>query len=702
MTNLTLSEIPLAALREIATLHNPGRDDIAARLPDNARHLTDDILALLNGQPASSPAFPEPEPVPEPVEEPEFTMPNPFQAVGALFSREDKPEPEPAPSAQSLQDLARALEEELKGKTAAESARQQVDPSLFLDIDPSLFAAYQFGMSPDHTPQGISVEHLSAPVDENGEPTGEDSVLVSWRPLEVPAGYHVIYRVVAADREVNASPDNQHTLVTTLGTAFLDDKLGGSGVRHYMVWANVHASSLAQALREQPSLVGEQMVVFPPENFQLVESKGTITGTWDPLPGHTEMRVYAKLEQSPVELRTPANQLINDVRDRRFIFEASERGRRYQFQLVPAAQFRGSQVLGKGSEVLTQSTSADIKQVQLNTPQQFNDGKNERILISWTAPPTGSVKIFLSQIPPRPGLMVEPVEYTWIEDDPAFIGEIPTDTSEAPAGTTADTTMTWPEGWHEVYITAVNIDGEKAWAGPSEVLQRVSPISDVRLVERLSSQLITFDWPSGATMVQIETSNNPTVQELLEEDYRRQGGIRVNLEHTGEDITLTPKSWYAGRDTTAEPTHLRYRGLKSYSYDLRKEEAGMKLTVWRNESEDRNPPRFTLVYNPRSLPLHSHDGTALLCANVRDRQEERNTMGPVIVPSHGLPNGQPNQDDEHPYTWWVQAPAGVGGYIRLFLLDDEQEADDTVAGKVVIEKDVAPRLRVRNTQGGFW
>ncbi|AJE33750.1 putative cell surface glycoprotein [Corynebacterium humireducens NBRC 106098 = DSM 45392] len=686
MTQLTLSEIPLPVLRGIAALHDPTRDEVSAALPENARHLADDIIALLNGRPASAPAFPAPEPEPEP--EPEPVIPEPVV-----------PEPEPVPrstATASLQDLARALEEEVRGQTAAEAARQQVDPALFLDIDPALFDRYQYGSTPDHLSPGITVEHHPAPVDEDGEPQGRGSVLISWEPPAVPAGHQVVYRVVAADREVIASPDGQQTLVTTLGTAYLDEDLGTSGVRHYMVWANVLRSELKEALHSQPTLVGERMVVFPPENFQLVESKGTITGTWDPLPGHAEMRVYAKLEQVPVDMRDPGNQVISGVSDRRFIYEAAERGRNYVFQLVPAAEFRGSLILGEGSAELRQATSADIRQVQLNTPQLFNDGRNERIMLSWTAPPTGSVKIFLSQIPPRPTLTVAPVEYSWIEDDPAFVGEIPTDTSEAPAGSTADTTMTWPEGWHEVYITAVNIVGDKAWAGPSEVMQRVSPITEVRLVERLSSQLITFDWPAGARMVQIETSNSPTSRELLEEDYRRQGGVRVQLAHTGEEVTLTPKSFYAGRDTTAEPTHLRYRGLKTYSYDLRTVDNGTQLLIWRNESEDRNPPRFTLVHNPTSLPLHPHDGRPLRCANVQDILDGRQAQGPVIVASHGLSRGRPEVGSANQVTWWVEMPPAATGYVRLFLLDDDQEQDDSLAAKVVVEGDVAERLRIES------
>lgn len=689
MTQLTLSEIPLPVLRDIAALPDPTRDQVSAALPENARHLADDIVALLNGRPASAPAFPEPEPEPEPViPEPVFPDPAPT------------PTASPAPSTgSSLHDLARALEAEVKGRTAAEAARQQVDPALFLDVDPDLFARYQYGLSPDHQAPGITVEHLPAPLDEDGGSTGRGSVLISWQPLEVPAGQQVVYRVVAADREVIASPDGQRTLVTTLGTAFLDEDPGTSGVRHYMVWANILQTSLTEALRSQPTLVGERMVVFPPENFQLVESKGTITGTWDPLPGHAEMRVYAKPEQAPVAMRDPGNQVINGVSDRRFIYEAAERGRNYLFQLVPTAEFRGSLILGEGSAELRQATSADIGQVELHTPQLFNDGRNERIMLSWTAPPTGSVKIFLSQIAPRPTLTVAPVEYAWIEDDPAFIGEIPTDTSEAPAGSTADTTMTWPEGWHEVYITAVNIVGDKAWAGPSKVMQRVSPIGEARLVERLSSQLITFDWPAGARMVQIETSNSPTSRELLEEDYRRQGGVRVQLERTGEEVTLTPKSFYAGRDTTAEPTHLRYRGLKTYSYDLRQVEGGTQLIIWRNESEDRNPPRFTLVHNPTSLPLHPHDGQSLRCANVQDILDGRQATGPVIVATHGLPKGRPENGTADEVTWWVEMPTPATGYVRLFLLDDDQEQDESLAGKVVVEGDVAGRLRLESLLG---
>ncbi len=44
-----------------------------------------------------------------------------------------------------------------------------------------------------------------------------------------------------------------------------------------------------------------------------------------------------------------------------------------------------------------------------------------------------------------------------------------------------------------------------AWVGESKVLQRVLPIAEneVRLIERVDNQLISFNWPLGATMVEV-------------------------------------------------------------------------------------------------------------------------------------------------------------------------------------------------------
>ena len=39
------------------------------------------------------------------------------------------------------------------------------------------------------------------------------------------------------------------------------------------------------------------------------------------------------------------------------------------------------------------------------------------------------------------------------------------------------------------------------------------------------------------------------------------------------------------------------------------------------------------------------------------------------------------------------------GYVRLFLLDDDQEQDESLAGKVVVEGDVAGRLRLESLLG---
>lgn len=702
MPPLTLSQIPMAVLREIAAQSQPTAESIARVLPEDFHHLTDDIVGLLHGKAPSSAPFPPrevpAEPAPEPVAEP-APEPTPEPVAKPAAAPVEKPaQPQAAPSPE---DLARLIEERVRAASAQRFARQPVNPKLFVNIDPSYFVAYQHGQVEGDVAPGIRVEHLPAETAEEGvDPEGRGTVHISWQPLPVPAGRQVMYRVVAANREAPLTTDGLEDLVITTGTAYLDETLGSMGVRHYMVWAYTYpAEDVLEALSSQPTLVGEQLVVFPPENFQLVESKGTITGTWDPLYGHAEMRVYAKLEDDPTDLLDPGNQIIQGVTERRFIYEGAERGRRYLFQLVPTAQFRGSQVLGAGSRVLKQSTSADIQQVELQDPQLFNDGKNDRILLAWTAPPTGSVKIYLSQIPPRPDLIVRPVDLNWIEDDPAFAGEIPTDTSNAASGEIADTTMTWPEGWHEVFITAVNIVGDQAWAGESKVLQRVSPIRDARLIERISSQLITFTWPAGATMVEVGMANQDLRQELLEEDYRRQGGIRVNLAHTGEDITLTPKAIYGGRFTTADSTTLRYRGLKTYSYDLFPVDGGFQLMIWRDESEDRNPPRFTLIHNEHAMPLHPGDGHAVECANVQDIKEKLNHQGPIIFPSRGLTQGIPSMEVRDGSVWWINPNELWGGYLRLFLVDQDGDDDESVPAKVVIEGDVAERLAVHALRG---
>ncbi|WP_080793006.1 hypothetical protein [Corynebacterium pacaense] len=652
----SLRELPLSLLGEIALLSPPTEDSIRALLLADARMHAADLLGVLEGR--------TPAPVPAPMEEPQPSRHG------------------PSSSRKSLADLIRE-------QHAANHRVIEVDPADFEDIGREFFADFLYGEQSGN-PHGITLTQERDPAD----PDSRGSVLITWERLDVPATYKVIYRVIAADSEVSQSPDVGEQLVATWGTAFRDNNPGTGGMRHYMVWAHASAGNEAEMADAQPVLIGERAIAFPPENFKVNESNGVISGSWDPLEGHSAVRVYRTAGAG--ELTSPANELTTGVDAHGFTDRLLTRGLTYRFQLVPVVRFRGSDLTGEGGEVISKHVNADIQKVQLSVVERVGDGDNDRIVLSWIAPPTGSVKIFLSRLQPRPDLAMAAVDTFYIDNEEAFIDDVPTKTEEGEAGSLVNTDMPWPSEWHLVYVTPVNIVGERAWAGESSVLQRVSPINEVRLIERVNSQLLTFDWPAGAAFVEVAPVHGHSL-ELQEDVYRRQGGVRLNLASTGDTVTLTPRSIWKGDYTEAAPSVVRYRGLKRYSYDIEYAPGrSPQLSIWREGNPDMNPPQFILIYNDNRLPLDPDDGAPVQCQGLQDSQ---NTL---LISPDSLQSGSgegPAADPDQP-RWWVDTrPLTPGGYFRLFIRA-VGEPDPDAAERIVVERDVVSRLRWTPHHGG--
>lgn len=641
----TLREIPLSVLSNIALLDSPTEESIREMLPAGARSHAADLLTVLEGK--------TPEPPPAPL-------------------KDKKPSKHsPSASKKSLADI-------LREQSAAKSQKVEVNPDDFEDVGPGDFAVFL------HSPQSENPPGISVTVEPDpANPDSRGSVLISWDRLDVPPSSTVIYRVIATNAETSQSPEAGEQLVATWGTAFRDDNPGTGGMRNYMVWAHTSTINELDMVQSQPILVGEEVVIFPPENFKVNESNGIVSGSWDPLEGHSSVRVYRTAHHD--DILSPANELTTGIDPHGFTDRALTRGLTYRFQLVPVVSFRGADLTGKGGDVIEKHVHADIQQVALSVVARVSEGDNDKIVLSWTAPPTGSVKIFLSTLEPRPDLSMEPVDTFYIDNEEAFIDDVPTKTEDAPAGTLVNVEMPWPSEWHLVYVTPINIVGERAWAGESTVLQRVAPVSDVRLIERVNSQLLTFDWPAGATLVEVAPVHG-AARELQEDAYRRQGGVRLHLASTGDCVTLTPRSIWKGVYTEATPSVIDYRGLKKYSYDIEyAPQSSPQLSLWREENPDMNPPQFMLVYNNNRLPLDADDGIPVQCQGVQDSHTTQ-----VISPD-SLQSGS-EIVAEHS-RWWVDTRALTpGGYFRLFIRTIA-EPDPRAAEKIIVERDVVSRLR---------
>lgn len=719
-----LAELPVELLGDIALGEKIDRANIAAQLDKDSKDLAPVIEELLQGKvpqleeeqqepQQSAPAEPS---TPKHAKPEESSGTEKSAAASAMncTSKLRKPQQDQSespsgastssaaasqPAGEASVDAKSSLEAQLEELLRNDEDELTVDPALHMAIPPHLFARYQFQADNSSNPSGLSAKRrVPDAADEGAAGSGEEAhedvsqdrgtVFLQWSGDAFPASNTTLYRVVATNYEMETpNPDDGDQLIVTRGLVFEDDNLGHSALRHYQVWAySAPGDNLKAALSTQPILVGESAVVFPPDNFRISEASGTVQGSWDALAEHEAMKVHVQPRSSNRPLSSAQCRLVEGVERHGFthIVNDRDKGREIEFQVFGQARFRGNLVSDNvGTPVLTARPEAEVQQMSLDYCTTVGENLDE-ILLTWTAPSTGKTEIYLSDKAPAAELSRFAVEKPWIEDDPALSNSTKYD-DESPSGEVVKKIFKWPS-YHRVYITLVNVVGETAWASESAVLQRVAPIAETRLIERVDSQLITFDWPAGATLIRIKREGHDEMQ-LQREDYDRQGGVRLHLNPTGErNIELIPASSWKGEFTNAPQAQvLNYRGLRQYSYRVFYDNQQMYLQLWSVGHSDRNPPRFILRYHRDRLPLHANDGEVVRCVDLNQPSAEPQQ---ILLPSE-LPRGDDQNGADGAYWGVEQKPQN--GFYRLFVQEaapadaEERQALESKPRRVVVE-----------------
>lgn len=745
-----ISAIPFPDLLKVSSLVNPNREKIKEVLDGYTDDVIDKLVALLNGQSepratsksnasksdtaksaaAVSNESPEPEmlepvqaaadpveptaaPQPETMFEPQPSE-SPKPPVKQSLFQDPEPQPEPQPAPKPKKPKAGSLAAQLKAiQDAKEERLKRVDPDDFEDIERGSFAKYDWSASEKpQTEVMVDLENLHSATDDTSTPT---TALVYWGGISVPEDHEVLYLLVADDLEQERSPESGHQLVITRGTAFRDTIDESAGMRHYMVWAYVAPrDNIALFLEVQPIFVGEKAIALPPSDLKVVESNGVVNGTWTPKRGHAKVMVFVRQSLDRRDLDSPENCLKEKVDGRGFNYTVPVRGATYDFQLFPEIEFRGNMVRGSGGEVKQLTISADIQQIELLEASLIireagsRDAGNDTIVLRYIHPPTGEVKIYLTQTEPAPDLIGQEVDNSYIGDDDALGTTQWSLTSEGNPGEEITLETMWPGDWSQVYCVPVNVVGEKSMVGEPKQIRRVASIKDFDLIQRVDSQLITFDWPSGAQMVEVQQEQKP-VQELIEDDYRRQGGIRLHLNPLQDHVTLLPKAIHEGKYTKADhPTTKTYPGLKLYSYmiDVPPGPGPVifpKLWIWREDLEERSRGiEFKLVYRPDRLPLHVDDGEAIKCVASNDQQGDAPGTPSYFLTPESLAKGKEATRARGEY-WLIELRSEgprTSGFIRLFIQPKGEDApQDKVASRVLIDDDAIAAL---NLDDGLW
>ena len=466
---------------------------------------------------------------------------------------------------------------------------------------------------------------------------GDGALQLGWSPAD-GEGLHV-YRVVTSDEWMPYSPGSGVLLSAGTTTETVDPRPFTGPTRYVQVWVNT-GSDRAEALAAQPRLLAQGTAVAPVTGVELRVSQGIVTGSWSVHDAIQRVEVHrvpagdaARKGYLPRHRLTSVRGRATSLRDTGCV-----PGERYQYRFFAVVTTdEGSEVLSE-PVVHTVDVPAPALPVQTLETHRYEEDGRTLIDLQWSSPSERSdVSIYVTRERPVAGygeeLPVSALPQAGLSsDDREFMKPEIVDGRAVLEG------IPWPENSPRVYLTAVTMQGQRACVGATASLVDVGSISHVDLVQRVNWQLLTFDWPLGASSVQVFHSATgmprpegvPPLTQIDKETYEAQGGLRLRLLQQGElavcDLHLLPISYSEGKPIEGRPVRVSYPGMLRLLYSL-VEEQGEPTGRWNRvappsrwfihlQSDQRQPPPMTLalvmVWHDARLPLDEGDGTVIL------------------------------------------------------------------------------------------
>lgn len=483
-----------------------------------------------------------------------------------------------------------------------------------------------------------------------------------------------IYRIVSDDEHVPYSPEVSEVIGITGETTFTDARAFHSAVRHYQVWLNTGPTK-DDALLEQPRLHAAVSVVAKPVSVDIREDEGRVVGRWTVLGQARRVLIYrVPAERGAAGAGNEMYRICHDSNNLTgFVDDFAEPGRRYLYQLMVEAEVGGAAQLSHPT-VVPLTTTAVLEPVPDLVCEVHDREGRPRFDLVWTDPPAGQVVIYRTQAAPLAGADAATVDESALPQMKLRSEDRLAHPIDHAHGRSSVNDVPWPRDWHRTYFTPVTVLDGQARVGRTFSAVHVDTPGDPRLVERISEQVLTMQWPSGADTVKVfvsarggdleETIRSTPRAEISREKYQRLGGLHFSapLEGHGCDLHLLPLAFSAGQAVYGKPATVPYPGLLKmyYQLDMRRAPGGQGQAVLgikiRSDRPNSQSPPFVLVHNPTRLPLDSADGEMIpVWANVSHPTQPMYAFRPPSLTPHWSEPG------------WVVDVTGRTGWVRVFV-----------------------------------
>lgn len=515
-----------------------------------------------------------------------------------------------------------------------------------------------------------------------------------------------LYRVVVSDHEAPFSPDDAVDVGTSTTPLLRDSTPLATSLRFVTVWGY---EILDEDRRElgQARKVAEGLYVQPVQGWSIEHDRdaGMVFSSWQrpAFPSHARGRIrVAKLP-----LGEPIGKHLRGQNWRRANLQIPNSEQGFQDpELVPGEKH--TYVAGLEVEVdgrVLVSTPRHLQIVPLAEPDRILDltvesvtqDRQEQLRLSWTQRKGTQVQFCRSTTPARPeaisraripaaqladaGLPPEKL----IRNIPSPTGEVSADGRERWVLEGLD----WPKGtaWDSLHLTPITrIGQDEVLIGTPAQLRRAGRIEEVRVIQRMNWQLVTFTWPGEALAVELRVGfpdsdpdlNTPAYATVEKSAYERSGGFRLDhpLPPQGCRLFLNAVTHFEGRRIASEPTVAAVEPLWGYRYTVhwevgrtggstgflqravgrgRKNIAQIDIDAVVGSVPEHEAPTFVLLHRPDRLPMHAADGARVSVFATRPD-------GPVAPqPRDGVPAPLTGRRE----LWFDEEEHGPGWYRLL-------------------------------------
>ena len=334
--------------------------------------------------------------------------------------------------------------------------------------------------------------------------------------------------------------------------------------------------------------------------------------------------------------------------------------------------------------------------------------RQEQLRLTWTQRKGTQVQFCRSTTPARPeavsrgritaaqmadaGLPAEQL----IRNIPSPTGEVSEDGRERWVLEGLD----WPRGsaWDTLHLTPITRLGQdEVLIGMPTQLRRAGRIEEVRVVQRMNWQLVTFTWPGEALAVELRVGfpdsepdlSTPAHAVVEKAAYERSGGFRLDqgLPPQGCRLFLNAVTHFQGRRISSEPTVAAVEPLWGYHYRVdwgvgstggggnllqraaarrRKNIAQIEIEAVLGAVPEHEVPTFVLLHRPDRLPMHSSDGTRVTVFSERpDGQAPAQPHDGVPAPVSGRRELWFDEEDMGPGWYRLMVDARPAATVRV-------------------------------------